>query len=557
MVYDGHVYSSKGGNASFEEGSCRNTSLLDLSNFTTGSDCFRHVAEAREARRVLILGMPNPCNWDREVLQSTVWMGFFHGSTVVWTVAFLSFALALSFLVVRRHSVDRFKVKTTVAVLLALAVLGFSRTALCLNMSFALGNLCANELVCLIFIRLFDALGFPSLTASYTLVFMTLVLASKVKLGPDCLQRLWVLIPLALSHYVVALVFEVVGLVSPGPALFSLIACEAFYTIWGIVVCVIYLLVGVRLMQQIRRAIRQTSLLVKRQQRQRAFTFTKKGTQRPQRGTIKMTREVKRHHHRALRKIAILTYLTAILGIIYSLVNVVRLVYNVLLVRDLCEQLISPGAGQQDPIVWLVLLNVSRTLELLLGILLAYSVTDIEPFVNFCKRVLPCNLDNALDLRAVEGDSPHSPGSGGQEDPRDPMVPKTPTALESEENLLENGTHVTIRLPEGEAQPSENGSNSSSVTVEHIDGTGLIAVPPVIIIDESYNRPFLSPPPSFLSPQHDIRRNSYSGLTTGKPSGMRKISCPAVGKGLSLSQDTYAVIGVSLNNIKETAEHDL
>ena len=566
MVYDGHVYSSKEGNASFEEmaDSCRSNSLLDLSNFTSGSDCFSHVAAAREARRILILGMPNPCNWDGEVLQSPVWAGFLHGSAVVWIVAFLSFALALSFLVVRRHSVDRFKVKTTVAVLLTLAVLGFSRTALCLNMSVALENRCSNELVCLIFIRLFDALGFPSLTASYTLVFMTLVLASKVKLGPDCLQRIWILIPLALSHYVVALVFEVVGLVSPGPALFSLLACEAFYTIWGVVVCVIYLVVGVRLMRQVRRAIQQTSLLVKRQQRQRAFTFTRKGTQRPQQGTIKMTREVKRHHHRALRKITILTYLTAILGIMYSLVNVVRLVYNVLLVRDLCEELISPEAERQDPIVWLVLLNVSRALELLLGILLAYSVTDIEPFVNFCKRVLACNQDDALDLRAVGGGSADSPGSGGQEDPRDPMVPKTPTALASEENLLEKGTHLTIRLPEGDAQPSENESNSSSVTVEHIDGTGLIAAPPVIIVDELCNRPFLSPPPSFLSPQHDLRRNSYSGLTTGKPSGMRKISCPAVGnqaiqknKGLSLSQDTYAVIGVSLNNIKETAERDL
>lgn len=563
MVYDGSVYSLKSYNMSDEnmtDSVCRDNGL-DLTNFTKGSDCFSRIAVASQARRILMLAMPNLCNWNAAVLDSPVWLGFFHASTVVWTLAFLLFALVLSVLILRRHSVDRFKVKTTVAVLLTLAVLGFSRTALCINMSVALGNLCSNELVCLIFIRLFDALGFPSLTASYTLVFMTLVLASKVRLGPDCLQRVWILIPFSLFHYVVALVFEITGLVSPGPALFSLLACEAFYTIWGVVVCVIYIVVGVRLMHQIRRSIRQTSLLVKRQQRQRAFTFAKKGTQRPGHGTMKMTREVKRHHHRALRKITILTYLTAGLGIMYSMTNVVRLAYNFILVRDLCDQLLSPQAGRQDPIVWLVLLNVSRALELLLGILLAYSVTDIEPFVNFCKRIMACDQEDAYDLGTVDGDSP---GSGGQLDSKEPV--EACTAVDNgEEKLLKNGTHVTIQLPEGEVQQSENGSNSSSVTVEHIDGIDLMAVPPVIIIEESPNRSFLSPPPSYPSPHHESRRNSAIGLTTEKPSQMmRKISCPVMGSQmvqksteLSLSQDTYAVIGVSLSNLQETAERDM
>lgn len=536
-------------------------SLLDLNDFTNESNCFSRIAAASQARSILMLGMPNPCNWNGAVLHSPVWLGFFHASTVVWTLAFLLFALVLSVLILRRHSVDRFKVKTTVAVLITLAVLGFSRTALCINMSVAIGELCSNDLVCLIFIRLFDALGFPSLTASYTLVFMTLVLASKVRLGPDCLQRVWILIPFSLFHYVVALVFEIVGLASSGPALFSLLACEAFYTIWGVVVCVIYIVVGVRLMRQIRRSIRQTSLLVKRQQKQRAFTFAKKGTQRPQRGTMKMTREVKRHHHRALRKITILTYLTAGLGIMYSMTNVVRLAYNFLLVRDLCDQLLSPEAGRQDPIVWLVLLNVSRALELLLGILLAYSVTDIEPFVNFCKRIMACDQQDAYDLGTVDGDSP---GSGGQLDSKGPVEACT-AADGSEEKLLENSTHVTIQLPEGEVQQSENGSNSSSVTVEHIDGMDFIAVPPVIIVEESPDRSFLSPPPSHSSPQHESRRNSAIGLTMEKPSQMmRKISCPAMGsqmvqnsKRVSLSHDTYAVIGVSLSNLQEAAEHDM
>ena len=565
MTYDSEdVYSLKDYNVSHEDmaGSCMNRSLLDLTNFTSESNCYSRIAAANQARRILMLGMPNPCNWNRAVLESPVWEGFFHASTVVWTLAFLSFALVLSILVVRRHSVDRFKVKTTVAVLVTLAVLGFSRTALCINMSVALGGLCSSDLVCLIFIRLFDALGFPSLTASYTLVFMTLVLASKVKLGPDCMQRVGILIPFSLFHYVVAVTFEVVGLASPGPALFSLLACEAFYTIWGIIVCIIYIVVGVRLMRQIRRSIRQTSLLVKRQQKQRAFTFPTKGAQRPQRGEMKMTREVKRHHHRALRKITILTYLTAGLGIMYSLTNVVRLAYNFLLVQDLCVQLMSHEEGQ-DPIVWLVLLNVSRTLELLLGILLAYSVTDIEPFINFCKRIMLCDREDACDLGTVDG---RSPGSGGQLDSKELVAPETP-AHDSEENLLEKSTHIAIHLPQEEVQPSENGSNGSSVAVEHIDGTGSIAVPSVIIIEESPSRSFLSPPPSFTSPHHEkeLRRNSASALILEKPSGItRKISCPAIGgqavqksKGLSLSQDTYAVIGVSLSNIKETADEEL
>ena len=562
---------------------CRNNSLLDLTNFTQEPNCFGRIANAQMARNILMLGMPNDCNWNRDVFHSAVWRGFFHASTVFWTAAFLLFALAICVLIARRHSVDRFKVKTTVAVLLTLAVLGFSRTALCVNMSVALEDACANNLACLVFIRFFDALGFPSLTASYTLVFLTLVLASKVKLGPDCMQRVAILIPFALIHYGVALIFEIVGLLSPGPALFSLLACEAFYTIWGVVVCVTYILVGVRLMRQIRRSIRQTSLIVKRQQKQRLFTLTKKGPQRSQRGAMKMTREVKRHHHRALRKITILTYVSAGLGIAYSLVNVVRLAFNFLLASELCKQLLFEDEVLQDPIVWLVLLNISRGLEILLGILLAYSVTDIEPFVKCFKRICCRSREDAYDLGTLD-----SLPSGQQIDPKVPVEAGI-REHDSEENLLENGRHMTIRLPDEEGRPEENRSSDSSVAVEQIGGTDSIMIPPVIIIQNSPGQsspssspsssPPPSPPPSYTS--HHIPRRSTGGLAEKlaqklrktscppsieeqMPQRKRKASCPAnmgeqmaeMRKGLSLAQDTYAVIGVSWNNLQEASEQD-
>ena len=112
---------------------------LSAENISEGS-CFDFICTLPNARKILLLGIPNKCNWNTEVLGSPIWEGFLHLSSALFALLFLSFAIVCIFLLVRRHKIDRFMIKTTLAVLITLSILGFSRAALSIMMSVALGG---------------------------------------------------------------------------------------------------------------------------------------------------------------------------------------------------------------------------------------------------------------------------------------------------------------------------------------------------------------------------------------------------------------------------------
>ena len=572
----------------------------NLSEVNVSGSCFDHICELPKAKGILKLGLPNRCNWNSEVLGSPVWKGFLHFSSGLFALLFLSFAIVCIFLLIRRHKIDRFMIKTTLAVLITLSILGFSRAALSIIVSVALDGKCGGgqgPLACLILMRFSDALGFPSLTASYTLVFLTLVLASKIRIGPECLQKPRLLIPLALVHYVVAIVFEIVGLVSPGPAYITLVVCEAFYTLWGIFVCVAYMVIGIRLIKQIRHAIRTTSLVVRRKQKQR-FSIGKRNTNRSE--VTKLTREVKIHHQRALRKVTCITYFAAAFGIVYSLINVARLVFNVFVINSYCEVLSSEDAAGQSPISWLVLTNVSRALELLLGILLAYSVTDISPYIQWFKNI--CGKKEEPSIPLAKRNILLSENSAGENtlklngqsngdlkekmnlDEEEEFCDLSKTNVDSADNSSSAETLQVGLIPpmisiSNDSLSSSDTSKDGEIAVKQPNGESVSLL--VVQVDspdpESEgqssrrtscpSRPFSpthknSLPTQSLSPAH--KDNCPSQLF----SSPRKMSCPSrpfsttgmsslqpqtaekTTQQVPLSSDTYAVIGVSMTDIQ-------
>ena len=572
---------------------------LSAENISEGS-CFDFICTLPNARKILLLGIPNKCNWNTEVLGSPIWEGFLHLSSALFALLFLSFAIVCIFLLIRRHKIDRFMIKTTLAVLITLSILGFSRAALSIIMSVALEGKCdggQGPLVCLIIMRFTDALGFPSLTASYTLVFLTLVLASKIRIGPECLQKPRLLIPLSLVHYVVAIVFEIVGLASPGPAYISLVVCEAFYTLWGIFVCVTYMVIGIRLIKQIRHAIRTTSLVVRRKQKQR-FSIGRRNNNRAE--TTKLTREVKIHHQRALRKVTCITYFAAAFGIVYSLINVARLVFNIFVIESLCDVLRSEDAEGQNPITWLVLTNVSRMLELFLGILLAYSVTDISPYIQWFKNIcgkkeepsIPLAKRNILLSETSTRENTLKPNDQSSGDLKEKMnlgeeeefCDSSKTKVDSADNSSSAETLQVGLIPpmisiSNDSLSSSDTSEDGETTVKRPNGesVSLLAVQVDSPDPESEgqrsrktscpSRPFSpahenSCPTQLSSPAH---QNSSPLQLFSSP---RKMSCPSqpfsptgrlslqpqtaekTMQQLPLSSDTYAVIGVSRTDIQ-------
>ena len=566
-------------------------------------------------RDVLRLSAPNLCNWNADVLESDGWKAALHTSTIIFGILFLLLACVSLFLLFKRREIDRFQLKTTVVVYLALAVLGVSRFFFNILISVIMAGSCkGNLLECKVPLRLMDALGFPSLTASYTVVFLTLVLAAKIRIGPEVLQKPKVIIPLSLIHYVVAVIFEVVGLTASGAALVALISCEAFYAAWGILVCLLFLCVGIKLIKEIRHSIKTTSLIVKRKQHGSRFSIGRKSGTRA-RGSVKMIREVRSHHRRALRKVTLVTYFVAVLGILYSGINVARLIYNILILTRSCAYFrgeITSDHVREDPINWLVLFDVARLMEILLSCLLLYCVTDIAPYVQAFKKAF-CKRGKLKVAESTET------ALGAEEDKNKKDVENGRYYKKEEDTNV----HFTTTIRIGESETADGDNSVEIVCSQEPEASEGTPEPPVAIFIHPESPPMLEVEDNSLNEQESSQSNesdlpsSQDTISMLKPalsvepthSSPRKISCPAVlqlqdnnyipqtdddpprrsssrlsglfslrskssdnsqrkrnsiststtrtseTEHLSLSKDRYAVIGVSWSDLRKTEEH--
>jgi hypothetical protein len=127
-----------------------------------------------------------------------------------------------------------------------------------------------------------------------------------------------------------------------------------------------------------KNAVRQSSVVAKDTQ--------KNGSQQMKSGTtttIRMRR--KRQQKQTIRKISIITYCAAVLGFVYSLLGITLVVMMCLMLFGECDE-----EKMQNSTIWLSLKYLGTTIELVLGLLLLYSINDIRPIVIIMKNLALC-----------------------------------------------------------------------------------------------------------------------------------------------------------------------
>lgn len=340
-------------------------SCLDLQN-----------ESATEVLGKLVPSCSNGSNWEPV---DQAWVAFFYVHVIVFAGLFLLIGAICTLFLYKHRLTARFaKAQTFIVIDTSLMIMGFSRFLFFILDPYGLSGYCTH-LACLVISRLLATLTFPSLTASYTLVFLTLWQSAEVRLGRTCVQDLRIIIPFTLIHYAVAVTVEIITFVSPYPAVFAVIVCELFFPLWGMFVCVTFLVAGIRLLKSVRSTARQSSMYCKGSMDSAAGTMK----------SMSMSRlpKMQQHHKQAVRKVSFITYSAAVLGVLYSLLGIVRMGLVIHSLFGACPD--NPDLGRANPIVWLGLNYVGGVLELGLAVVLIYSVNDIRPLVKAIRRRRP------------------------------------------------------------------------------------------------------------------------------------------------------------------------
>lgn len=310
-----------------------------------------------------------------------LWLIGFYLYLTVFALLYLSLAVACVIFLSKRHLAQRFKAKTFIAIDIALAILGFSKVTFFIIDPFGISGYCTHY-SCVVISRLLFAVGFPSLTAAYTLVFLTFWYSARMRLGRSCIQKWRIIIPLCFIHYLVAIIFEFIGAFGNSYyILFLLIACETFFTMWGLMVCCTFLIGGIRLLRSVNTSARQSSIVSRDIVIHDEIKKNGKIIYTRSHSTMKL--KPRKQHKQAIRKVAIITYGAAGLGAIYSLLGVIQLVMVSLQLFGECDD-----SASQNSNLWLALKYISGMIEVLLAILLIYSINDVRPFVIFLKKYI-------------------------------------------------------------------------------------------------------------------------------------------------------------------------
>lgn len=360
--------------------------MLNFTNDTgSGNDC-RSLSNVTP-HEALALILPNDDNWEE---RTAAWYILFDFTLALYGLLFAALASSALIVLCKRHLTARFKVHTFVAIDISLLTLGVSRV-LFISLDPWGQNGYFTCRGCVIVSRLISTLAFPSLTSSYTLVFITLWFSARIHLGPLWIQKLKVLVPLCFVHYIVAIVLEVIGsfTLPSYPVVIILIGCEAIFAVWGILVCVSFMIAGTRLLDTIKQSARTSSVVCRDSPNLTRHDLVKKESPALRyRSRTYFRSKAQEKHRRAVRKIARITYMTASLAMFYSLLIITNLILICLNLFDDCTGYI--GNKNPRPEVWLVLQIFLLTVELLLGALLTYSIADYRPVIILLRRILHC-----------------------------------------------------------------------------------------------------------------------------------------------------------------------
>ena len=371
-----------------------------------------------------ILSVLFPSNSSMWHERTDSWFTLFYLMMFIYSLIFFGLAFACVFLLIKRHLVQRFRVRTFIAIDLALIILGFSRVIFIFLDPWGQQGFC-NHLTCVIISRLLGALAFPSLTASYTLVFITLWISARMHFGRSWIQKIKILIPFSFLHYGVAIVFEIIALLplyKPMVVIQMLIICEGMYSIWGFLVCFMFMIAGLRLLKTLKTTVKNSSKIcidssnINRMGIIARYNLKEKDSPRKEQST--MTKMQDRQSTRKLShgqlsksiwKVTLITYITVFLGMIYSCVILFNLVFIVMSIfNDGCLGMIRNK--KRYPELWLTFHCVFFTLEVFMSVLLIYTISNTEPLIIMLKNCYKCKRKDRSPSGIVADPSSSSTG---------------------------------------------------------------------------------------------------------------------------------------------------
>ena len=325
--------------------------------------CREHIANITEdVSPYKLLFYLNPGESPLWESTTSAWQHAYLAFTATYSVLYLTVAVIAVALTVKNDCL-RLKTKTFFAIYFCITVSSTSRfLLLALDPYGVVGWLRRDFEQWTIISRFLSILGLPSLISSCTLVF--LILYKSIEMGSS---RLWArgwhtVLPVVTVPYLAAVTVEIIGNTATYPALVSVVACDAGFTLWGILICIAYLATGRRLIRRLEGRCNDgpSSTDAKERWRTNLTTANKTYDRR-----CKISRTV--------RKVAVITYFTAAIGLLYMVVNATSLFFTSWFLFVNCLGLRGVG----DPYIWLGQQVAGRTLEIPLMLVLVYSVTNI------------------------------------------------------------------------------------------------------------------------------------------------------------------------------------
>ena len=214
-----------------------------MSGDTANLSCSDHLEQLQHGYRLLYFINPVE-EKQRSVVwtqRTEAWNALYLTNVLVCSLCYLLIGVLAAFFFLKKGT--RIKTKTFYVIYTCIALLGFSRVLfLTLDPYGIFGWITKLWLPWIIISRLLSAAGFPCLTASYTLIFLTLLKANEM--SENRWHKSWaVILAIVLPHFVIAVLAETIANTSPYPALASLIICDAIFIVWGLIVSIIFLVV--------------------------------------------------------------------------------------------------------------------------------------------------------------------------------------------------------------------------------------------------------------------------------------------------------------------------
>ena len=485
-------------------------------NFSRPPSCFDN--RNATALSVLHATIPN-CDSGHWQPLTPEWKGLFYTYVVLFGLLFLLLGIGGLICLCKYHTIMRLRrMKTLIAVDIALVILGLSRTLFYVVDPYGISGYCT-ALACVVVSQVLFSLTFPSLTAGYTLVFFTLWHVSTVKFGRSKTQQWKIVVPLCFVHYVVAVTVELITAFSGYSAIYLLLSCQFVFTAWGLLVCATFLIMGLRILKSVKITARKSAIVRRdatltrippKQAGQSCISridtrtfdlplpdvegemanghssstepavessqgdvvaggspkavtiatnesslarsvstsmssepepsraLTESGASSSGRSPVfsappaapsKLKDFISKKHMQAIQKISIITYSVAVLGGLYSILGLVLLGIMTETLFGSCPEDEVPSGN--NPYVWLTFRYILAIFELLLAILLLYSVNEVRPVVNMlrdvCCSVVQCQ--NLVKPQAVDGRKLVPSSSNFHRDDTSRLPPRSPVTI--------------------------------------------------------------------------------------------------------------------------------